>query len=70
VLRRVLSRGICQNQLNNYAYLPLNSLKKDAIIVIDKKIAEPVAILAIDPWKFKVAKKKSETTTDTQTLKN
>jgi hypothetical protein len=39
-----------EDKLDTYAFLPLNSLKKDAIIVIDKKTAEPVATLDIDPW--------------------
>lgn len=39
-----------KDKLESYAYLPLNSMKKDAIIVIDKKTAKPVATLNIDPW--------------------
>jgi len=39
-----------KGQLDSFAYLPLNSLKKDAIIVLDKETAKPVATLDIDPW--------------------
>ena len=41
-----------QDNLNDFAYLPLNSQKKDAIIVLDKKTAQPIATLNIDPWKL------------------
>ena len=41
-----------QNNLNEFAYLPLNSQKKDAIIVLDKITAQPVATLNIDPWEL------------------
>ena len=40
------------DQIENYAFLPLNSLKKDALIVIDKETAEPVATIDTNPWKF------------------
>ncbi len=39
-------------KIKDYAFLPLNSLKKDALIVIDKETAEPVATIDTDPWKF------------------
>ena len=39
-----------KSDLNNYAFFPLNSPKKDAIIVLDKKTARPVATLNINPW--------------------
>ena len=41
-----------QDNLNDFAYLPLNSQKKDAIIVLDKVTAKPVATLNIDPWEL------------------
>ncbi len=41
-----------QDNLGEFAYLPLNSLKKDAIIVLDKVTAKPVATLNIDPWEL------------------
>jgi len=41
-----------QDQLNKFAYLPLNSQKKDAIIVLDKVTALPVATLNINPWEL------------------
>ena len=41
-----------QDNLNEFAYLPLNSDKKDAIIVLDKVTAKPVATLNIDPWEL------------------
>lgn len=40
------------NSLDDFMYLPLNSLTKDAIIVLDKKTAQPIATLNIDPWKL------------------
>ena len=40
------------DKIKDYAFLPLNSLKKDALIVINKKTAEPVATIDVDPWKF------------------
>jgi len=41
-----------QDNLNEFAYLPLNSQKKDAIIVLDKVTAQPIATLNIDPWEL------------------
>ena len=41
-----------QDRLDSFAYLPLNSQKKDAIIVLDKKTAQPIATLNIDPWEL------------------
>ncbi len=41
-----------QDSLDEFAYLPLNSEKKDAIIVLDKITAKPVATLNIDPWEL------------------
>jgi len=40
------------SQLSELAFLPINSYKKDAIIVIDKKTAKPITTLAIDPWEL------------------
>jgi len=39
-------------KIDDYAFLPLNSMKKDAILVINKKTAKPVATIDADPWKF------------------
>ena len=39
-------------QLNNYAFFPLNTANKDAIIVLDKKSAQPIATINSDPWKL------------------
>ena len=41
-----------KNAIQNYAFLPLNSMKKDAIIVIDRKTAKPIATIDTDPWKL------------------
>lgn len=35
-----------------YAYLPLQTFENDVIWVLDKKNAEPIGILDIDPWQF------------------
>lgn len=55
--KKFLSR---HSDLDLLAFLPLNSLKKDAIIVLDKKTAEPVATLDIDPWSLKLTKKSNQ----------
>lgn len=39
-------------QISDFAYLPLIGPSKDAIIVLDKITAEPVATINADPWKF------------------
>lgn len=39
-------------EIDNYAFLPLNSATKDAVIVLDKKSAKPVATIDIDPWQL------------------
>lgn len=44
---------------DNYAYLPLKGISGNAIIVLDKKSAKLVGTIDVDPWKFKVTKKKS-----------
>lgn len=41
-----------KNDLDKFAYLPLDGAIKDAIIVIDKKTAKPITNLNIDPWKY------------------
>lgn len=41
-----------QFQINDYAFLPLNNGKKDAIIILDKTTAKPVDTLDIDPWEL------------------
>lgn len=41
-----------KTKLDDFAYLPLNSMKKDAVIVIDKKTAQPVTTFDIDPWEL------------------
>ena len=40
------------DHLDSFAYLPLNSLKKDAIIILNKKTGDPISTIAIDPWQF------------------
>lgn len=39
-----------KDNLQQFAYIPLNSMRKDAVIVLNKKTAEPIATLDIDPW--------------------
>ena len=39
-----------KDKLDNYVFLPINSAKKDAIIVLDKQTALPVATINSDPW--------------------
>lgn len=39
-----------EGALDNYVFLPLNSARKDAIIVLDKISARPVATINSDPW--------------------
>ena len=39
-----------QNEINNYAFLPITSAKKDGIIVLDKVTAKPIATISADPW--------------------
>ncbi len=46
--RKFLSRQ--QDKINSYAFFPLNSEDKDAIIVLDKKTAQPVTVINLDPW--------------------
>ena len=41
-----------KNTIDHYAFLPLTYLDKDAVLVIDKKTADPIATLNIDPWKI------------------
>lgn len=41
-----------KDKINDLAFLPLNTQKKDAIIVLDKKTALPVATINTDPWKL------------------
>jgi hypothetical protein len=42
-----------EKNLGNYAFFPLNNMEKDAIIVLDKKTAEAIAMINIDPWSLK-----------------
>lgn len=39
-------------QINNFAYLPLEGPKDDAIIVLDKKTANYITTITLDPWKY------------------
>ena len=39
-----------QDKINSYAFFPLNSEDKDAIIVLDKKTAQPITVINLDPW--------------------
>ena len=41
-----------ESELDNYVFLPINSAKKEAIIVLDKKSAKPVATIDTDPWEL------------------
>lgn len=41
-----------ETELNNYVFLPINSAKKEAIIVLDKMTAKPVTTINTDPWKL------------------
>ena len=41
-----------KKNLNEFAYLPLNSEKKWGILVLDKVTAKPNATLNIDPWEL------------------
>ncbi len=43
---------IKNNNLSNLAFFPINTTKKDAIIVLDRKTALPVATIDSDPWKL------------------
>ena len=38
--------------IDNFVFLPINSAKKEAIIVLDKLSAKPVATINTDPWKL------------------
>ena len=38
--------------ISDFAYLPLIGPSKDAIIILDKITAKPVATIITDPWKF------------------
>lgn len=40
------------DRINEFVYLPINSPNKDAIIVLDKKTAQPVTTINIDPWEI------------------
>jgi len=39
-----------EKELDNLVFLPINNNKKDAIIVLDKKTAKPIATINSDPW--------------------
>ncbi|WP_299874338.1 TfpX/TfpZ family type IV pilin accessory protein [uncultured Cocleimonas sp.] len=41
-----------KDDVDNYVFLPLNSAKKEAIIVLDKISAQPVATIDTDPWEL------------------
>ena len=41
-----------QNMIDEYVFLPINSAKKDAIIVLDKETAQPIATINSDPWEL------------------
>ncbi len=40
------------DNIDNFAFLPLEGSTKDAIIVLDKKTAEFVTTIGVDPWKY------------------
>ena len=39
-------------KIYSYAYIPLQTFKKDVIWVLNKITAKPIGILDIDPWQF------------------
>jgi len=41
-----------KSDIKNLVFLPLNSDKKDAIIVLDKLTAQPIATINSDPWEL------------------
>lgn len=40
------------DKLDSYAFFPLNSDNKEAVIVLDRQTSKPIATLDIDPWKI------------------
>lgn len=40
------------DSINKFAFLPLEGSTNDAIIVLDKKSADFVTTISVDPWKF------------------
>lgn len=41
-----------QNKIDKYAFLALVGISKDAILVLDKKTAEPITVINTVPWKY------------------
>ncbi len=41
-----------KSEIDNFVFLPLNSDRKDAIIVLDKLSAKPIATIDTDPWEL------------------
>lgn len=41
-----------QDNIDEFVFLPINSAKKDAIIVLDKQTAQPLATINSDPWEL------------------
>lgn len=41
-----------QGNIDSFVFLPINSAKKNAIIVLDKVTAQPVATINSDPWEL------------------
>ena len=41
-----------QDNIDEFVFLPINSAKKEAIIVLDKQTAQPVATINSDPWEL------------------
>ncbi len=40
------------NNIDEFVFLPINSAKKDAIIVLDRQTAQPIATINSDPWEL------------------
>lgn len=38
--------------IDNFSFLPLRGVTKNAILALDKKSAQPIEIIDIDPWKY------------------
>ena len=49
-LKKFISKH--HDKLDSFIYLPLNTDTKNAVIVLDKLTATPIATLDIDPWKL------------------
>lgn len=41
-----------QENIDNFVFLPINSAKKEAIVVLDRQTALPIATINSDPWEL------------------